>query len=55
MVVNGAEVGTTNLVSATVYGVENELHWKPTEANIGRRVADLGKSECGNLSSDQAS
>ena len=49
VVVNGANVSLTNLVSATVYGVENELHWKPSEANMIDATLTLGKSEYGNF------
>jgi iron complex outermembrane receptor protein len=49
VVVGGANVSLTNLTSATIYGLENELHWKPSEANTVDATLAFAKSKYRNF------
>ena len=47
IVINGANVSLTNLLSSTIYGLENELHWKLNEANQVDATLTFARSKYG--------
>ncbi len=49
IVINGSNVSLTNMVASTIYGLENELHYRVNEANMIDATLAFAHSEYGDF------